>query len=120
MIARVDRRQLLKAAAASAAAAAFPAPALAQSGGPRVVIIGGGFGGASCARALRKTNPRIAVTLIEANPVYTASPMSNAVIAGLIDLKHQQFHDIDCLLLKVDSRPLHPADDVPATVLPSM
>ena len=37
-----------------------------------------------------------------------------------LDLRHQQFHDIDCLLLKVDSRPLHPADDVPATVLPSM
>ena len=91
MIARVDRRQLFKAAAASAAAAAFPAPALAQSSGPRVVIVGGGFGGASCARALRKADPRIAVTLIEANPVYTAPPLSNAVIAGLIDLKHQQF-----------------------------
>jgi anti-sigma regulatory factor (Ser/Thr protein kinase) len=37
-----------------------------------------------------------------------------------LELRHQQFHDIDCLLLKVDSRPLHPADDVPATVLPSM
>jgi anti-sigma regulatory factor (Ser/Thr protein kinase) len=30
-----------------------------------------------------------------------------------VDLKHQQFHDIDCLLLTVDSRPLHPADDEP-------
>jgi NCS2 family nucleobase:cation symporter-2/xanthine permease XanP len=28
-----------------------------------------------------------------------------------VDLKHQQFHDIDCLLLTVDSRPLHPADE---------
>jgi xanthine permease XanP len=28
-----------------------------------------------------------------------------------LDLKHQQFHDIDCLLLTVDSRPLHPVDE---------
>jgi sulfide dehydrogenase [flavocytochrome c] flavoprotein subunit len=91
VIARGNRRHYLKAAAASAAAAAFPAPLFAQNSGPRVVIVGGGFGGASCARALRKADPRIVVTLIEANAVYTAPPMSNAVIAGLIDLKHQQF-----------------------------
>ncbi|MBN8966002.1 MAG: FAD-dependent oxidoreductase, partial [Rhizobiales bacterium] len=56
-----------------------------------VVVIGGGFGGASCARALRKADPRIAVTLVEANPIYVAPPQSNAVIAGLADLSHQQF-----------------------------
>jgi xanthine permease XanP len=33
-----------------------------------------------------------------------------------LDLRHQQFHDIDCLLLRVDSRPLHSADEEPATV----
>ena len=80
-----------QAAAASAAAAAFPAPRWRRAPARRVVIIGGGFGGASCARALRKADPRIAVTLVEANPTYTALPHSNAVIAGLIDLKHQQF-----------------------------
>jgi sulfide dehydrogenase [flavocytochrome c] flavoprotein subunit len=87
---RVDRRHLIKAAAASAAAAAFPKPSIAQ-GASRVVIIGGGFGGASCARALRKIDPKIAVTLIEANPVYTAPPHSNAVLAGLTNIKSQQF-----------------------------
>jgi NADH dehydrogenase FAD-containing subunit len=86
-----DRRHLLKAAAASAAAAAFPSPLVSQGVGPSVVVIGGGFGGASCARALRKADPRIAVTLIEANAVYTAPPQSNEAIAGLVDLKHQQF-----------------------------
>ena len=91
MIARVDRRQLLKAAAASAAAAAFPAPLIAQSLGPSVVIIGGGFGGASCARALRKAAPHLAVTLVEANATYVALPHSNSVIAGLTELAQQQF-----------------------------
>jgi sulfide dehydrogenase [flavocytochrome c] flavoprotein chain len=91
VIARVHRRQLLQAAAASAAAAAFPAPAVTQGAGARVVVIGGGFGGASCARALRKADPQIAVTLVEANATYTALPHSNAVIAGLADFQQQQF-----------------------------
>ena len=87
-----NRRQFLKsAAAAGAAAVAFPSPALSQGAGPHVVVIGGGFGGASCARALRKADPHIAVTLVGSNAVYTAPPMSNAAIAGLVDLKHQQF-----------------------------
>jgi sulfide dehydrogenase [flavocytochrome c] flavoprotein subunit len=89
--ARVHRRKFLKAAAAGAAAMSFPAPLLSQGAGPPVIVIGGGFGGASCARALRKADPRIAVTLIEANPTYTALPHSNAVIGGLVDLTHQQF-----------------------------
>ena len=91
MIRRVDRRQLIKAAAASTAAAVFPSPLLAQAIGPSVVVIGGGFGGARCARALRQANPNIRVTLVETNATYTAPPESNAVIAGLIDISAQQF-----------------------------
>jgi NADPH-dependent 2,4-dienoyl-CoA reductase/sulfur reductase-like enzyme len=86
-----DRRQFIASTAAAVAAAAFPAPAVAQALGPHVVVIGGGFGGASCARALRNAEPRVVVTLIEANAVYTAPPMSNAAIAGLYPLTHQQF-----------------------------
>jgi NADPH-dependent 2,4-dienoyl-CoA reductase/sulfur reductase-like enzyme len=89
--AHVHRRQVLKSAAAFTAALSFPAPLVAQGTGPRVVVIGGGFGGASCARALRKADPRMAVTLVETHPTYTAMPQSSAVIAGLYELKHQQF-----------------------------
>jgi sulfide dehydrogenase [flavocytochrome c] flavoprotein chain len=90
--ARAARRTFLKSAAAAAfAAAAFQRPAVPQGAGPRVVVIGGGFGGASCARALRTADPRVAVTLVEANAIYTAPPMSNAAIAGLHPLKYQQF-----------------------------
>src|SRR3954471_17598330 len=89
--ARVHRRQFLKSAAAAGAAVVCFAPAIAQGSGPRIVIIGGGFGGAGCARALRKADPRIAVTLVEANATYTAPPQSNAVIAGLMELSRQQF-----------------------------
>jgi NADPH-dependent 2,4-dienoyl-CoA reductase/sulfur reductase-like enzyme len=89
--ARVHRRQFLKSVAAAGAATACFAPAVAQGAGPRVVIIGGGFGGTGCARALRKADPRMAVTLVETNASYTAPPQSNAVIAGLMELSHQQF-----------------------------
>jgi sulfide dehydrogenase [flavocytochrome c] flavoprotein chain len=56
-----------------------------------VVVVGGGFGGASCARALKSAAPHFSVTLVEPNKTFTASPLSNAVIAGLRDYKLQQF-----------------------------
>jgi NADPH-dependent 2,4-dienoyl-CoA reductase/sulfur reductase-like enzyme len=58
---------------------------------PRVVIVGGGFAGASCARALRQADSRLAVTLVEARRIYTAPPLSNGVIGGLRELSRQQF-----------------------------
>lgn len=58
---------------------------------PRVVVIGGGFGGASCARLIKREDREIAVTLVEANPTYIACPFSNSVIAGLRTLEQQKF-----------------------------
>jgi sulfide dehydrogenase [flavocytochrome c] flavoprotein subunit len=87
----VNRRDFLKHTAASAAAFGLATPALAQNTGGRVVVVGGGFAGASCARALRRIDPKIAVTLVEASHTFTACPFSNNVIAGLRDLKQQQF-----------------------------
>jgi NADPH-dependent 2,4-dienoyl-CoA reductase/sulfur reductase-like enzyme len=88
---RSSRRELLKSAAAVAASAAFfPRPAVGQSL-PRVVVVGGGFAGATVARTLKKLDPRIAVTLVEVNRTFTACPFSNDVIAGLRDISAQQF-----------------------------
>src|SRR5258706_9526708 len=86
------RREFLKGAvAATAAAAVLPVPVLAQAAAPKVVVVGGGFAGASCARALRTADARIAVTLVEPNATFTACPFSNGVIAGLRELSAQQF-----------------------------
>jgi sulfide dehydrogenase [flavocytochrome c] flavoprotein chain len=82
------RRELLK---LSVGAALFPGRARAQSTAARVVVIGGGFAGASCARALRQADRRLAVSLVEPNPTFTACPFSNAVIVGLRELRAQQF-----------------------------
>src|SRR6202521_947350 len=92
------RRDVVGGAAASAASlvltgilpSLLPRPAHAQ-GSARIVVIGGGFGGASCARALRRIDPKLEVTLIEPSRTFIACPFSNEVIAGLRDIEAQQF-----------------------------
>jgi sulfide dehydrogenase [flavocytochrome c] flavoprotein subunit len=86
----ISRRDLLTTAAA-VASAALPIPAISQGSAGRVVVVGGGFAGTTCARFIRRIDPRITVTLVEGSPVFVACPLSNAVIAGLRDLQAQQF-----------------------------
>jgi NADPH-dependent 2,4-dienoyl-CoA reductase/sulfur reductase-like enzyme len=84
------RRNVVRGIATSVAGLAFPSPSLAQSAA-RLVVIGGGFGGAGCARALRRINDKLQVTLVEPNRTFVACPFSNEVVAGLRDLDAQQF-----------------------------
>lgn len=86
----MTRRNVVGAIAASAAPLVLPCPSGAQSA-PRIVVIGGGFGGASCARALRRLDPKLQLTLVEPNRTFTACPFSNEVIAGLREIEAQQF-----------------------------
>jgi NADPH-dependent 2,4-dienoyl-CoA reductase/sulfur reductase-like enzyme len=83
------RRQALIGAAATVTSLA--APALSQNLGARIVVIGGGFAGANCARTIKKSDPRLLVTLIEANSAFTACPLANAVLADLRPIGAQQF-----------------------------
>jgi sulfide dehydrogenase [flavocytochrome c] flavoprotein chain len=78
-------------AAAGAATSLLPRPMLAQNAQPRIVVIGGGFAGATAARFLKREDPRLAVTLVEANPIFAACPFSNEVIAGFRDMRAQLF-----------------------------
>jgi hypothetical protein len=91
---QVNRWEFIGSAAAGASATFVGAPAIAQRTA-RVVVIGGGFAGATCARQLKRFNPQIQVTLVETNPTFTACPFSNAVIAGLCELNAQQF-SLEC------------------------
>ena len=86
----LSRRGFLRLGVAAPVALAS-LPAFAQAPASRVVVVGGGFAGASCARALRLVDPRVAVTLVEPSATFVACPFSNAVIAGLRELSAQQF-----------------------------
>ncbi|MCK5121391.1 MAG: NAD(P)/FAD-dependent oxidoreductase, partial [Methylococcales bacterium] len=48
-----------------------------------VVIIGGGFGGATAAKTIKKLDPAIRVTLIEPKTQYITCPGSNWVLGGI-------------------------------------
>lgn len=54
----------------------------------RVVIVGGGFGGATAAKYLRKFSPDTEVILIEENENYYTCPFGNTVIAGINDIEY--------------------------------
>src|SRR5215468_2371074 len=52
----------------------------------RVVVVGGGFGGATCAKYLCRADPSLEVTLVEPQRQFVTCPFSNAVLVGLRDL----------------------------------
>ena len=78
------RRRLLTAAATLPAAGCTPAIALLRTRArPRVVVVGGGYGGATAARYLaRWGRGRVDVTLVERKPAFVSSPLSSLVVAG--------------------------------------
>ena len=74
----MKRRDFLKlAGAVTLAGCASTAPSKA-----RVVVIGGGFGGATAAKYLRMWDPAIDVVLVERESAFTSCPISNLVLAG--------------------------------------
>ena len=86
----LSRRQLL---GAGAALGGLTLAGCATTGsGPsigRVVVIGGGFGGATAARYLKMWGGNVDVTLVERNTSFVSCPISNLVIGG-----HRQIADV--------------------------
>lgn len=84
----LDRRDFLKLSAAGIVAGVLPGCATSGSEivskkGQRVVIVGGGFAGATAAKHIRMwSENRIEVVLIERNPTFISCPMSNTVLGG--------------------------------------
>jgi sulfide dehydrogenase [flavocytochrome c] flavoprotein chain len=85
----LNRRLFIGAGLASSAILA--APMVRGQGKPRVIVIGGGAGGATAARYLAKdSDGALDVTLIEANPVYTTCFFSNLYLGGFRDFESLQ------------------------------
>ena len=72
------RRDFLKlAGAVSLAGCATATPSKA-----RVVVVGGGFGGATAAKYIRLWDPSVDVVLVEREASFVSCPISNMVLAG--------------------------------------
>jgi NADPH-dependent 2,4-dienoyl-CoA reductase/sulfur reductase-like enzyme len=80
----MKRRQFVQAGAAFGSAALVAGCAApGTSRGPKVVVIGGGYGGATAAKYLRMWSDfSIDVTLVEPNTAFVSCPISNLVIGG--------------------------------------
>lgn len=85
---QINRRQFLKYLGANSALLPTFGSLVACSGtstSGRVVVVGGGFGGATCAKYLNKFDPKLDVTLIEPAARFITCPFSNMVLSGIKD-----------------------------------
>ena len=87
----ISRRHFLTIAGTGLASTALGFPAISFGAGKNVVIVGGGIGGATCAKYIRMMDESLNVTLIEPKKTYVTCFMSNEVIAGERDIKTTHF-----------------------------
>ena len=121
----MDRRRALGAALTLPAFA--PALVRANAAAARVAIVGGGFGGATAARYLRRYAPGVRVTLVEPARRFFTCPFSNHYLAGLrrwdslghgydglraagVEVLHAQAVDVGLRTLRLDTGGLLPWD----------
>ena len=77
-----SRRNFMKFVGASSLFAVTPGMA-ADTTTPHIVVVGGGFSGATCAKYLKMWGgSSVDVTIIEANPTYVSPILSNLVLNG--------------------------------------
>ncbi len=83
----IDRRSFLTLAGGTVFATALGYPMISFGTGKRVVIIGGGIGGATAAKYIRMADPSIEVTLVEPKKTYHTCFLSNEILGGNRDFK---------------------------------
>ena len=81
---KISRREFAAGLAGTAALTGLAAPALGEAAKrARVVVVGGGFGGATTAKYLRLLDKDLQVTLVEPSVTFYTCPFSNLVLGGL-------------------------------------
>ena len=91
---RMTRRQFLRASGTSAGvlavagleACATTTGEIAPKTGRRVVVVGGGWGGATAARYVRAADSSIEVVMLEPSKTFVSCPFSNLVLSGVRSL----------------------------------
>ncbi len=87
----MNRRDFVKTTGAVAAIGAIGLPNIVLGQGKKVVVVGGGTGGATAAKYIKMADPSIDVTVIEPNKEYYTCYLSNEVLSGdrtLESIKH--------------------------------
>jgi NADPH-dependent 2,4-dienoyl-CoA reductase/sulfur reductase-like enzyme len=93
----VTRRQFLSTSAGASLAVLAGGCAQAMKGdlapkaGRRVVVVGGGWGGATAAKYVRMADPSIDVVLLEPNRQFVSCPFSNLVLSGVRTIDSMTF-----------------------------
>ncbi|HIQ07823.1 MAG TPA: twin-arginine translocation signal domain-containing protein [Thiotrichaceae bacterium] len=82
MTTKISRRKFVQGVSAAAAVGVVGVPSLAFGTGKKVVVVGGGTGGATAARYLKLADPSIEVTIVEKNKDYFTCYFSNEVLGG--------------------------------------
>lgn len=82
----MNRRDFLKLAGLATAGWSFPRSLSAAITPPRVVVIGGGFGGATAAKYIKRWGQNIDVTLVDRSTIHHACILSNLVVTGQIPM----------------------------------
>jgi NADPH-dependent 2,4-dienoyl-CoA reductase/sulfur reductase-like enzyme len=83
----MKRRDFLRFGGCAAALAAAGCASTATPSKARVVVIGGGFGGATAAKYIRMWDPKIDVVLVERDPSFISCPISNLVLGGFTGME---------------------------------
>lgn len=79
---KITRRRFIQASGLATAVGTVGVPYIAMGATKKVVVVGGGTGGATAAKYLRMADSSIEVTLIEANKNYYTCYLSNEVLSG--------------------------------------
>jgi len=85
----INRRDFIKTLGTATLAIPLVGHASASGGKARIVVVGGGFGGATAAKYLKIMDPGLDVTLVERNKIHVSCPLSNEVISG-----HGRYEDL--------------------------
>ena len=90
----LTRREFMQWASTAGALAAVGGCAGTGGGGPKVVVIGAGYGGATAAKYVKMFAPDFDVTVVEREANFISCPLSNLVLGGNAQLKDLTFsHD---------------------------
>src|SRR5262252_85175 len=93
------RREFLRLSGGAAALAMAGCATTSTPSKARVVVVGGGFGGATAAKYIRMWDPKIDVVLVEREASFISCPISNLVLGG--------FTGMDDITQSIDSLQRH-------------